>query len=945
MHGEMSSHGSNNSAMTKSVERAGGREERDKEGNALAAGAVCFSLERKWRKGAPKKLFPADRLQRRHHKHRHTNRGQKAGCRRSYQSEVERSSRDVPGKAGRVGWGRIGLPSSPFSRADKRVCMEGRIFCARSFAGFWGKQLGFFGPARFSPRGSIFLDLACFSFFFFFLFLLLPSPTFPLAGRFPQINWVFRISAEMSGCPHPAIYNSMCVSCGKTVQEGQGGPANMVISGGSVLQLSNSEAERVQALKIEGLKKAKKLALVLDLDHTLLHAVQVEGPTPSQTVHPGRPDIHHLPIEELIAGTVKHLVMKKRPYLDSFLAQAHEFCQMTVYTAGMGPSLAPSRSAGWSFSLFAVLHADALASNAVPCSPTSSPFFFAACEHSFPRENALFSRPPDSPLLAAGTRRYAEAVVKVLDPTNKYICNRIVSRTDDKTVNNKSLQKIFLHDSSMAVILDDREDVWKGSQSDQLLLVRPYLFFHSATLQAIGIGGSGGKEVNHGPGMQTAQPSNLNAPSPVISLHNPPGKLLKMAPQSSQEYSESDDQLPRCLELLRSLHASYFSPALYASPSGTHSVASILNNLRKDILRDCTITFSGIIPTNEANPHSHFLYRLAESLGATVSLTLQPQTTHLLCLNLLTAKVQAVLQQKREEKVYVLHPDWLIYCKWALARVMEDTFLLTSVGPNAANHSVSNDCNLESGQPAEETSPPRKRKLSPTAAPQSTATSPSSTGIEGNNGKRSRTVVVEEAPNEDEPVVALQPTVLPDMDAAISNPTAQPVDTPPFVSSSVEEDDEGDIVPEPPPDEEDKAGDEVREREEGEVGEEEEEEEGDGDCRGYYDRHISYHYDAHDGDSPGRKSQRRQHPDEDDYGLHYDDEDEVEEVAHHAHSDSDEAYSDSSPPVPTSRPSAYEDDEDEDDNFDDLISAHLNRPKSHNASSISLQSRHSDEEE
>lgn len=100
------------------------------------------------------------------------------------------------------------------------------------------------------------------------------------------------------------------------------------------MQLSAKEAEQVQASKVENLKKMRKLALVLDLDHTLLHAVQIEGPCPSNPSNPSQPDIFHLPIEEFVNGTVKHLVMKKRPFLDSFLAQAHEFCQMTVYTAG-----------------------------------------------------------------------------------------------------------------------------------------------------------------------------------------------------------------------------------------------------------------------------------------------------------------------------------------------------------------------------------------------------------------------------------------------------------------------------------------------------------------------------------------------------------------------------------------------------------------------------------
>eukprot|EP01032_Pedospumella_encystans_P027924 gene27924-31542_t len=203
----------------------------------------------------------------------------------------------------------------------------------------------------------------------------------------------------------------------------------MNVSGGKVLQLSAEEAASVTASKVNHLKNSKKLALVLDLDHTLLHAVQIEGQTPSRTAATskviegtkgigsgdGSEDnvVHHLPIEEIDRFVVKHLVMKKRPFLDEFLEKASEFCQMTVYTAG--------------------------------------------------------------------TRRYAEAVAKVLDPSRKYFADRIVARCDVANVradgNDKSLERIYPGDASMAVIIDDREDVWRGVQSQQLLMVKPFVHF------------------------------------------------------------------------------------------------------------------------------------------------------------------------------------------------------------------------------------------------------------------------------------------------------------------------------------------------------------------------------------------------------------------------------------------------------------------------------------
>lgn len=144
-------------------------------------------------------------------------------------------------------------------------------------------------------------------------------------------------------CQHPALFKTMCVSCGKIIKQetgtlGQKTTSLLTLHGGTALQVSNQEAESIQAKKISSLREQKKIALVLDLDHTLLHAIQIDGATPvlnekGQKVGE-KEDIYHLPIEEVVNGFTKHLILKKRPHLDFFLKECHEFCQMTIYTAG-----------------------------------------------------------------------------------------------------------------------------------------------------------------------------------------------------------------------------------------------------------------------------------------------------------------------------------------------------------------------------------------------------------------------------------------------------------------------------------------------------------------------------------------------------------------------------------------------------------------------------------
>ncbi|KAI8929943.1 hypothetical protein BC831DRAFT_441660 [Entophlyctis helioformis] len=74
-----------------------------------------------------------------------------------------------------------------------------------------------------------------------------------------------------------------------------------------------------------------------------------------------------------------------------------------------------------------------------------------------------------------GTRNYARAVAKILDPDRRLFADRILSRDDSGSFSFKSLQRLFPCDQSMVVVVDDRADVWQWSPN--LLRIKPYDFF------------------------------------------------------------------------------------------------------------------------------------------------------------------------------------------------------------------------------------------------------------------------------------------------------------------------------------------------------------------------------------------------------------------------------------------------------------------------------------
>ncbi|KAJ1339971.1 hypothetical protein BSLG_005406 [Batrachochytrium salamandrivorans] len=74
-----------------------------------------------------------------------------------------------------------------------------------------------------------------------------------------------------------------------------------------------------------------------------------------------------------------------------------------------------------------------------------------------------------------GTRNYARAVAKILDPDKRFFKDRILSRDDSGSFSVKSLQRLFPCDQSMVVVVDDRADVWHWSPN--LLCIKAYDFF------------------------------------------------------------------------------------------------------------------------------------------------------------------------------------------------------------------------------------------------------------------------------------------------------------------------------------------------------------------------------------------------------------------------------------------------------------------------------------
>lgn len=74
-----------------------------------------------------------------------------------------------------------------------------------------------------------------------------------------------------------------------------------------------------------------------------------------------------------------------------------------------------------------------------------------------------------------GTKPYARKIASVIDPDGKFFGSRILSRDENGSNTQKSVQRLFPVETNMVVIIDDRGDVWQWCPN--LIKVNAFEFF------------------------------------------------------------------------------------------------------------------------------------------------------------------------------------------------------------------------------------------------------------------------------------------------------------------------------------------------------------------------------------------------------------------------------------------------------------------------------------
>ncbi|WFD31323.1 protein-serine/threonine phosphatase [Malassezia sp. CBS 17886] len=449
------------------------------------------------------------------------------------------------------------------------------------------------------------------------------------------------------------------------------------------VKVSKDEALRIDRETTDRLLSQQKLALIVDLDQTIIHVTvdPTVGEWARDKTNPNWSELQDIVAFQL--GMDGHSVSKPPERLD--LDNPHGFAREgdehgCWYYVKPRPGLQP---------------------------------FLAALAQKF-----------ELHVYTMGTRSYADCICRIVDPDGRLFGARILSRDENESLVQKSLSRLFPMNTSMVVIIDDLEffvgigdinatylspntprvavpgaeskaapaaadvdgaastsivsqmDAHQRKAISEQLDERPLQRQQEALEERHSKAGdtearrnaAGQDEGDSGP-----EAGNSHAPGPEEKQGTPNGAAAS-AEHSGKDGADTphtvlrgdDQELELTQRLLNRVHASWYAAwerkTASASPDSAPDVKDVLRAMKTQVLASCHLVFSGLIPIGQA-PESSSVWTVAEEFGATCHREVNDKVTHMVSANPGTAKVE---QAYRQGNISVVWPTWLndSICRW-----------------------------------------------------------------------------------------------------------------------------------------------------------------------------------------------------------------------------------------------------------------------------------------
>ncbi|XP_070853818.1 RNA polymerase II subunit A C-terminal domain phosphatase-like [Drosophila suzukii] len=159
-----------------------------------------------------------------------------------------------------------------------------------------------------------------------------------------------------------------------------------------------------------------------------------------------------------------------------------------------------------------------------------------------------------------------------------------------------------------------------------------------------------------------------------VATTSKPSLRVALEGQKQIEIEDTDEYLLYLEGILRSIHKRFY--AIYDETTEITDLKVIVPKIRCEVLRGKSLVFSGLVPTEMKLEQSQ-AYFIAKSLGADVQPNIGKGVTHLVAVDAGTYKVYAA---KKESAIKVVNANWLWTCAERWEHVEEKLFPLDQGG-------------------------------------------------------------------------------------------------------------------------------------------------------------------------------------------------------------------------------------------------------------------------
>jgi len=422
-------------------------------------------------------------------------------------------------------------------------------------------------------------------------------------------------------CSHDIQFKGLCATCGRVLAEKENDNSFSILHGHSHLTVSHKEAQRIENINANRLLKHRKLSLVLDLDHTVIHAVTEHGL--NSVPHWRNIDREKSGIHNIIVNGPMVYCIKKRPHLYKFLKKVNELFELHIYTMGtrnyatqIAKLIDPSQIL---FKERILSRDDSLGMN------------FKTLQRLFPCDDSMVIIVDDRSdvwkrsrnLIQVSPYVYFTDVVDSLHHEKQPLLLQQQKEKEEKERNENKQQKQE-DDKDQQEKLDSLEEDLKQLDSDE-------------------------KEGEQKDSSTSTSEDKYDSES-----------------RDNQGGDDDGHHLEVILEKLIKIHKLFYEAI---DREEKPHVANILDSIKQELFNDVNIVMSGVYPLNTP-PHRQPLRMVAEEFGAKVQNDITPETTHVVAAKKGTTKVNRAISKGLK----VVNPQWIVESTRVWERLDEELF-------------------------------------------------------------------------------------------------------------------------------------------------------------------------------------------------------------------------------------------------------------------------------